>query len=170
VQLAIRHPALVRRALVYEPGYLLCVPEGDELRSQVDGAVDAYLAHHPLDWTGAYQAFGEVADGAPGPASDDVLAAPSDTDWHRRREELNAEAFVRDDLPILTAELPDETLLASSPVDIRFSHGAETGPVFRDIAVHLAAVRGATPDVVDGAGHWLYLCPAAAAEYLRAHA
>lgn len=169
VQMALLHPTLVQRALVYEPGYLRCVPGGDELRSRVAAAVDGHLAHHPRDWPGAYRAFARAASPAPGPESQDVLAAPPGREWHRQREELNAEAFVRDDVPILTAELPDATLLASSPVDVRFSHGSETGAVFRDVTRHLAAIRGTIADVIDGVGHALYLHPDAAATYLRDH-
>ena len=170
VQLAIRHPALVQRALIYEPGYLRCTSGGDELRSRVEAAVDAYLAHHPRDWPGAYRALARVAGSTPGPESHDVLAAPPGKEWHRHREELNAEAFVRDDVPILTAELPDEAWLASTAVDVRFSHGSETSLIFGDIAVHMAAIRGAIPEVLDGVGHALYLHPDAAAEYLQDHA
>jgi pimeloyl-ACP methyl ester carboxylesterase len=169
MQVAILHPALLQRALVCEPGYLRCALGGDELRSRVASAVDAYLARHPRDWPGAYRAFARAASSAPGSESHDLLAAPPGKEWHRQREELNAEAFVRDDVPILTAEVPDEASLASSPVDIRFSHGSETGAVFKDISLHLAAVRGATPDIIDGVGHALYLHPDAAADYLRGH-
>jgi hypothetical protein len=149
MQVAILHPALLQRALVCEPGYLRCALGGDELRSRVASA--------------------RAASSAPGSESHDLLAAPPGKEWHRQREELNAEAFVRDDVPILTAEVPDEASLASSPVDIRFSHGSETGAVFKDISLHLAAVRGATPDIIDGVGHALYLHPDAAADYLRGH-
>ena len=31
--------------------------------------------------------------------------------------------------------------------------------VFRDIAMRLAALRGAVPDVIDGAGHTIYFHP-----------
>jgi hypothetical protein len=87
-------------------------------------------------------------------------------DWHGRREELNAEAMVRDDIPILTAEAVDEASLAATPVDMRFSFGSESDAIFRDIAVGLAAVRGGVAEMIDGVGHAIYLHPDAAAAYL----
>jgi hypothetical protein len=74
---------------------------------------------------------------------------------------------MRDDIPILTTELPDENPLASSPVDVRFSHGTESPAIFREIAADLAAVRGGGPEVIDGGGHALYLQPDVAAAYIR---
>jgi pimeloyl-ACP methyl ester carboxylesterase len=161
VQLAIRHPSLVRRALVYEPGYLRATEPAADLRSLVLAAVDAHLRIRPGDWVGAYRAFSRAVRPTAG-----SLASPSDRGWYEQREELNAEAFARDDAPILTAELPDEAWLASTLVDIRFSYGSQTSPVFRDIAIHLAAMRGDVPDVIDGVGHAIYLDPDTAAAYI----
>ncbi|HSW41536.1 MAG TPA: alpha/beta hydrolase [Patescibacteria group bacterium] len=161
VQLAIRHPTLVRRALVYEPGYLRATQPAMDLRSLVLAAAAAHLRTHPGDWAGAYRALARAV----GPTAGSVTA-PSDRDWYGQREELNAEAMVRDDIPILTAEGVDEALLAATPVDLRFSYGSETNAIFRDIAVRLAAVRGEVPEVIDGVGHAIYLHPDAAAAYL----
>jgi pimeloyl-ACP methyl ester carboxylesterase len=162
VQLAIRHPTLVRRALVFEPGYLSAARNTVDLRSLVLVAMEAHLRIHPGDWVGAYRAFARAVRPAAG-----SLTPPSDRDWHGQREELNAEAIVRDDIPILTAEAVDEASLASTPVDMRFSYGSETSAIFRDIAVRLAAVRGDVPEMIDGVGHAIYLHPDAAAAYLR---
>jgi pimeloyl-ACP methyl ester carboxylesterase len=162
VQLALRHPALVGRALVYEPGYLRCVPGGEVLQRGVRAAIEAHLARHPSDWVGAYAAFARGQASAPG-----GLIAPADSDWYARREELNAEAFIRDDVAILTTELPDDGALASLAVEVRFAHGTSSPAVFRDIATHLAAVRADRPDVIEGAGHALYLQPDAAAAYIH---
>jgi pimeloyl-ACP methyl ester carboxylesterase len=162
VQLAIRHPTLVRRALVYEPGYLRAVQPTDDLRSLVLAATEAHLRSHPGDWAGAYRAFAQAV----GPAAAS-LTAPSGRDWYGQREELNAEAMVRDDIPVLTAEAVDQASLASTPVDVRFSYGSETSAVFRDIAVRLAAMRGGVADVIAGVGHAIYLHADAAAAYLR---
>jgi pimeloyl-ACP methyl ester carboxylesterase len=57
VQLAVRHPKLVRQAVVYEPGYLTAVERGGKLRSLVLAATEAHLRSHPGDWVGAYRAF-----------------------------------------------------------------------------------------------------------------
>lgn len=161
VQLAIRHPTLVLRALVYEPGYLSLTDESVHVRSLVLTATEAHLRTHPGDWVGAYRAFAQAV----GPSAPSVTA-PSDRDWYGQREVLNAEALVRDDIPLLTAEAVDEASLASTPVDVRFAYGSETSPVFRDITVRLAAVRGGVPDVIAGVGHAICLHADAAAAYL----
>jgi pimeloyl-ACP methyl ester carboxylesterase len=162
VQLAIRHPSLVRRALVYEPGYLRAAPGIDDVRSLVLAAIEARLRTHPGDWVGAYRAFARAAAPTAGP-----LTPPADREWYAQREELNAEAIVRDDIPILTAELVDEAALVATPVDMRFAYGSESGSVFHDIATRLAAVRGGVPEVIDGVGHAVYLHLDAVAEYIR---
>ena len=161
VQLAIRHPRLVQRALVYEPGYLGAAERSGDLRSLALTAVDSHLRVHSGDWVGAYRAF----DRAVGPVAGS-LTPPLGRDWHGRREELNAEAMVRDDIPILTAEAVDEASLAATPVDMRFSFGSKSDAIFRDIAVGLAAVRGGVAEMIDGVGHAIYLHPDAAAAYL----
>jgi pimeloyl-ACP methyl ester carboxylesterase len=161
VQLAIRHPTLVLQALVYEPGYLGTAGRPRDLRSLVLTAVEAHLRTHPGDWVGAYRAFARAVAPAGG-----SLTSPSGQAWYGQREELNAEAMVRDDIPILTAEAVDEASLAAIAIDVRFSYGSETNSIFRDIAVRLAAVRGGVPDVVDGVGHAIYLHPDAAVAYL----
>jgi pimeloyl-ACP methyl ester carboxylesterase len=164
VRLAIRHPSLVRRALVHEPGYLRAVQGADDLRATVLAAIDAWLRTHPGDWVGAYRAFAQAVSPSAGP-----LTPPPGLEWYASREELNAEPVVRDDIPILTAETVDEAALASTPVDMRFSHGTRTGDMFREITTRLAAVRGDVPDVIEGVGHAIYLHPDAAAAYLQEH-
>jgi pimeloyl-ACP methyl ester carboxylesterase len=164
VRLAIRHPSLVRRVLVYEPGYLHSREGNDDLRTSAMVAIDAWLRTHPGDWVGAYRAFARAIAPTAG-----ALTPPAGQEWYARREELNAEPIVRDDIPILTAEAVDETALASTPVDVRFSHGSDTSRVFREIATRLAAVRGDIPDVIPSVGHSIYLHPDAAAAYLLEH-
>jgi len=166
VQLALRHPALVRRALVHEPGYLRCVPGGEDLRQLAEAAVEGHLRRHPGDWAGAYGTFARATTPAESPEPHDFLVPPAGKEWYARREEGNAEALLRDDLPILTAELVHEPSLASAPVDVRFSPSTDTLAVFRLIATHLAAVRGGVPDVIEGVGHAIYFHPDAAAAYI----
>lgn len=161
VQLAVRHPTLVRRALVYEPGYLATTQGTDDLRASVLAAMETWLLDRPGDWVGAYRAFARIAASTAGP-----LTPPPGRDWYGLREELNAEAIVRDDIPIVTAEAVDFASLASTPVDVRFAHGSETAAVFRDIVRRLAAVRGDVPEVVAGVGHSIYLHPGVAAAYI----
>ena len=170
VQLALRHAVTVRRVLVYEPGYLRSVPEGEALRRDAMATLRAHLADHPSDWAGAYGAFAGTAIPAPTPGSRGFLTPPPGREWYGRREEGNAEAFVRDDVAIMTDEILDEAALAASPVEVRFAHGTRSPSVFRTIAEHLDAVRGRTPDVIEGAGHALYLEPDLAASRIARHA
>jgi pimeloyl-ACP methyl ester carboxylesterase len=169
LQLALRHPELVRRALVYEPGYFRQVPGGEENQLPVNAAVAHHLTDHPGDWTGAYTVFKAAASGPRG-STPGALAAPSGKEWYTQREDLDAEALVRDDAPILTRELVNEDALAAAPVDVRFSYGTLSPAIFRDIVIHLAAVRGGMPDVLDGAGHLIHYFPDAGADYIRARA
>ena len=170
LQVALRHPALVRRALVFEPGLFRQLPGGVPTVASVERAVDHYLANRPGDWLGALAVFRREVASAMGPAADALAEPPPGKEWYASREEENAEAFVRDDLLILTRERVDEAELASANVDMRFSFGTESMAVFRAIAAHLAAVRGTRPIAVEGAGHLIYYDPDAAAALLRAHA
>jgi pimeloyl-ACP methyl ester carboxylesterase len=167
LQLALRHPDLIRRALVYEPGYFRQVPGGEEFQRPANEAVAEHLAAQPGDWTGAYAAFRRAAGPPPDSGSRGVFTPPPGKDWYAEREDANAEALVVDDVPILSRELVDEAQLASAPVDIRFSFGTASLPIFREIATHLASVRNAAPEAIDGAGHLMKYLPDAAAAYIR---
>jgi pimeloyl-ACP methyl ester carboxylesterase len=167
LQLALRHPQLIRRALVYEPGYFRQVPGGEEFQRPANEAVAEHLAAYPDDWVGAYAAFRRAA----GPPSDDgtrgLFIPPPGKEWYAKREDADAEALVVDDVPILSRELVDEAELATAAVDIRFSFGTASLPIFREIATHLASVRSAAPDTIDGAGHLMKHLPDATASYIR---
>ncbi len=163
LQLALRHPTLVRRALVFEPGLFRQLPDLAPILAPVYGAIDGHLAARPGDWIGALDAFRRAVGSAMGPAADELVAPPPGREWYASREEENAEAYMRDDVLILTQERVDEAELASTDVDIRFSFGTESMPVLRAIATHLATVRGTRPIAVEGVGHVIYYDPDAAA-------
>ena len=167
LQLALRNPGLVRRCLVFEPGYFRHVPGGEAFAKPPNAAMEAHLDAHPSDWAGAYSAFGRAIAPAAASAPRGFFSQPKAADWYAEREDGNAEALVRDDIPIVTRELVDEEQLASATVDIRFSYGANTLPVFREISAFLAGLRGATPDAIEGVGHSIYYHPEAAARYIR---
>jgi pimeloyl-ACP methyl ester carboxylesterase len=167
LQLALRHPGLLRRTLAWEPGHLRQVAGGDEVYRKIRDAGNAHLTAHPDDWAGAYAAvlrsLGLAPDQPPG-----GIAEPSpDRTWHDEREDGNAESLMLDDIPILTGEIIDEAALASAPGDIRFGMGAQAQPIFREVTLHLAAVRRTRPDVVVGLGHGILYRPDEAAAYLR---
>jgi pimeloyl-ACP methyl ester carboxylesterase len=169
LQLALRHPRLIRRALVFEPGLFRQFPGNDALQRAARQAIDDHLASHPVDWTGALGAFRRaVASALPG--ADGLLTPPEGREWYATREEINAEAFVRDDVLLLTQEVVDEGTLASAAVDIRFLYGTGSMPVFRQIATHLATVGGSSAIAIDGVGHVIHYDPDAAAIHIRAHA
>ena len=167
VELALRYPFWIRLALVFEPGYFGNVPGGESFARPAADAVAQYLTEHPGDWPGAYDAFLRAVAG-PGVTDDPgFLAPPPGKEWYAERERSNAEAFVRDDIPILTREVLDERRLSSTPTDIRFSYGAASIPLFRQIASQLAAVRGSESDGIEAVGHALYWYPDEAAAYIR---
>lgn len=167
LQLALRHPRLVRRALVYEPGYFRLVPGGEAVQSPVSAAVADHLAVHPGDWLGAFAVFKRSASAQS--STSDVLAVPPGKGWYAEREDGNAEALVRDDVPILTREEVDEAQLAAAPVEVRFSFGTRSQPIFRAVATRLAEIRGHEPDVVEGARHLVLYEPDVAAAYIQGH-
>jgi hypothetical protein len=159
----------VRLVLAYEPGFLSLVPAGRALQAAVTEVIEAYLRRHPGDWDGAYAAFtATVADSAAGAPG--ILADPDAYGWYARREAANAEPFIRDDVPLITSQVVDETAVAATGAAIRVACGSRSAPLFRDIATHLAAVRGGVADVIEGAGHALYLAPGLAVAYVQAQA
>lgn len=165
LQLALRHPDLVRRALVWEPGYLRQVPAGEEVYRRMSEAGARHLASNPNDWAGAYAAvLRSLALTPDHPAPGTV---PQERSWYGEREDGNAESIMRDDIPILTRELVDEDQLASAAGDIRFAFGTMTRPIFRQVTVHLARVRGTQAEAVDGVGHVVVYQPGTAAAYIR---
>ena len=170
LQLALRHPELIRRALVFEPGLFRQLSGGAPSTAPVQHAVDRHLAARPGDWVGALAVFRREVASAMGPAADALAAPPQGKEWYAAREEANAEAFVRDDLAVLTRERVDEAELASAAVDIRFSFGTASMPIFRAIATQLATVRNASPIAIEGVGHLVYYDPDLAAAHLRVHA
>jgi pimeloyl-ACP methyl ester carboxylesterase len=168
LQLALRHAELVRRALVYEPGYLLLLPDPENIHRRLTEAASQHLVGNPGDWAGAYVAVMRALAPESEISADVASTSAQPRSWYEEREEGNAETLFRDDIPVLTAELINRAELASAPADIRFSFGTETRPIFREIAAHLAAVRNTAPDVLNSVGHFLYYYPDAAAAYVRA--
>lgn len=192
LQLALRHPSLVRRVLVYEPGYFRLTDSGSALLARVNDAVRHHLHGHPGDWAGAMalvsraaaapvaaaQAAAEPAaePKAPAPTADrppGLLDAPAGLEWYAARGAALAENFIRDDLAQTNETVPPEALAASA-ADIRFAAGTQSPPVFREIAAELTCLRRRPgsgdprhPDSVPGAGHVVYFTPEPVADYIR---
>lgn len=170
LRLAMGHPQRIRRALVFEPGFLRQVPGGEDLHVRMRAAIAEHLAESPDDWAGAAVAVGRALAPAPAPGSAGAFTPPEGKEWYLERGLGNAEALVRDDVPILSAETIDEAHVAATPTQLRFAYGTETAPIFREIATRLAQTRGEVPDVIDGVGHSIHYQPDVAAAYIAASA
>ena len=194
LQLALRHPELVRRVTVFEPGYFQLTASGRALASRVGAQVDRHLAAHPGDWAGAMALVsgaarieqpgvaqpddkqpGDTQPGVtqPGARPSGLLAAPEGLEWYAARGDALAENLIRGDLPV-TGESVDLRALAESAADIRFAVGSASHPVFGEIARELTRVRRRPesadpeePDVIDGVGHVVCFAPEPVAEYIR---
>jgi len=168
LRLALRHPEMVHRALIYEPGYFRHVPGGEEMQRRVYAAVAEHLSAHPEDWAGASAALGRAITSTIDPESRGFFEPPRGKEWYAERGDINAEALIREDLT-LTAERVTTAELESATVDIRFAFGTSSVPIFREIVEHLSAIRGETPDSIHGVGHAVYYLPDAIAAYILAH-
>lgn len=143
--LAARHPQLVRKAIAWEPAAVGVLPDGDALHAGLMAPIEAYLAEHPDDWTGAYRVMLDVL--SDGRADHDAPAVQA--------MRCNAEATLRDDARIITrhrfadGELPrDRTVIAI---------GATPEPIHAAIAEQLTASLGQPALVIPDADHEVYL-------------
>lgn len=168
IQLALRHPHLVRKALVFEPGYFRLADGGEELQVASTQVVARYLDENPTDWAGAVEALSRWAAGETEPGGRGALSAPEGKEWYDQRAAENAEALVRGDIP-MTGESIDEAEFGAIPVDFRFAFGTESRPLFRQIVTRLAALRAAPVDALHGVGHLAYIDPESVSAYLLAN-
>jgi pimeloyl-ACP methyl ester carboxylesterase len=146
--LAVRHPALCRAVLAYEPAILEETVEGREAGAAMRAAVDAAIGAHPGDWPAAYDAFLKATGRAAGLAG---LASPK-----REIETRNAEAFCIDDLPHIARWQPSDAELAGVSRFVTVMHGTATIPALAGVARSLAARGGLACRTLDGAGHTPY--------------
>ena len=181
LQLALRHPSLVRQVLVFEPGYLRHTETGAALLGKANDAVREHLRGHPDDWAGAMAFVSQAAaertpeDGTvhPGSPAPGLLDAPAGLEWYTERGAILAENFIRDDLP-RTNETVSPEVLTASETDLRFAAGTLSPPVFWEIAAELTLLRrrpGTSdprqPDTLPGVGHVVYFTPEKVADYIR---
>jgi pimeloyl-ACP methyl ester carboxylesterase len=165
LRLALSHPERLRTVLCYEPGVFEATDEGRALRRRVEAAVGEHLRVHQGDWVGAVDTLGRAAVGLPENGTS-LFAPPEGRDWFASRVAIHASSLIRGDLP-LTGEAFDPQEIASCPVNLRFSHGTASLPIFEDITETLAEFRGETPDTLDGLGHSVFYYPDAVARYLQ---
>jgi pimeloyl-ACP methyl ester carboxylesterase len=164
LRLALRHPELLKTALCFEPGIFDATPEGNQLRTRAETAVEEYLQSHPGDWPGSADVLGRAAVSSV-PDVGSLFAPPRGKEWFAQRADTNAESFIRGDLP-LTGERFDLKAIANCPVRVRFAYGTASLPVFRDIASRLATARGEKADVLEGMGHSAFYDPDSTAAYV----
>jgi pimeloyl-ACP methyl ester carboxylesterase len=144
--LAARHPDVVAEAIAWEPPAISVLPDAEALHGQIMAPIEAHLAAHPDDWTGAYAVMLDVlSEGRADMGSEAV-----------RRQMANAEAALRDDARIITrhrfapGELPADRVVVAV--------GAGTNPLHAMIAERLAELLGRPPLVVEEAkDHEVYL-------------
>jgi pimeloyl-ACP methyl ester carboxylesterase len=168
IQLAVRHPEAVRRAIVFEPGYFRLADGGEQLQVESTRVVTRHLDENPSDWAGAVDALSRWAAGEDDSRARGPLAAPVGKEWYDQRAAENAEALVLEDIP-MTGEPLDIGELRESPVDFRFAFGTASRPVFRQIAARLAAACSAPLDPLEGVGHLGYIYPERIAAYVLAN-
>lgn len=165
LSLALRHPGRLKTVLCYEPGVFSATEDAEALRVRVESAVEEHLRSHPDDWSGASEELGRAAASTL-PETTSLFSAPPDREWFELRTEANAESLIRGDLP-LTREGFDPDAIANSPVNLRFSFGTASLPVFKEIASHLAAMRGEKSEAVHGMGHLAFYQPDSVVAYIR---
>ena len=164
LRLALRHPELLKTALCFEPGIFHATPEGNQLRTRAETAVEEHLQSHPGDWPGSADVLGRAAVSSV-PDVGSLFTPPRGKEWFAQRADTNAESFIRGDLP-LTGERFDLEAIANCPVRVRFAYGTASLPVFRDIASRLATARGEKADVLEGMGHSAFYEPDSTAAYV----
>jgi pimeloyl-ACP methyl ester carboxylesterase len=144
--LAARHPEVASRVIAWEPAALGMLPAGAEMHAAISAPMDAHLAEHPGDWVGAFHVMlGVLSEGRAD------LSAPE-----VKLMEVNAEAALRDDGPLIT---PRGFVPGEWPAGLVTVAVSETpNPLHAEIADRVAALVGSAPVVVTGADdHESYL-------------
>jgi pimeloyl-ACP methyl ester carboxylesterase len=146
LELAVRRPDLVTEAIAWEPPAVAVLEGADELHAMLMAPVEAYLADHPGDWSGAYNVMlGSISGGQAD------LADPRVTAMRR-----NAEAAVRDDAQVITRHQLDLAQLASAPAVLAI--GERPNELHAKVVKELAARSGLPVWQVSGADdHEIYL-------------
>lgn len=144
--LAARHPSVASRVIAWEPAAVGMLPGADELHASLVEPLSAYLADNPGQWVGAFHVMlGTISGGQAD------LSAPQ-----VKLMDVNAEAAVRDDAPLITARRFEPGELPAGLVTVAV--GGDPDPLHRGIAGVIAAQLGTGPVVVEAAtDHEVYL-------------
>jgi pimeloyl-ACP methyl ester carboxylesterase len=145
LELALRHPDVATEVIAWEPAAVAVLPEGPAMHAGLLAPIESYLAEHPEDWTGAYRTMLDVLSEGRADHDDPLVV-------HMRR---NAEAAIRDDAALITAQ-PFDDRLSAAAVTVAISR--EPNPLHGDIAHRLAGLSGRPVAVVAEADdHEIYL-------------
>jgi pimeloyl-ACP methyl ester carboxylesterase len=154
LELVLRHPDLVRRASLLDPGPLDSAIPDRQQKMAVPEVVRAAIAN------GAHKAGLEAL--LRGLGAWDAMDPAS-----RQRVLGNADIFFLYETPLLGSYRPDEGLLTTNRVPVQVGAGTETPPVFREMALWLASRLNVRVDPSPG-GHVGYLGhPNGVAEVIR---
>jgi pimeloyl-ACP methyl ester carboxylesterase len=164
LRLALRRPELLKTVLCFEPGIFHIAEGGESLRSEVVRAVENHLRDHPEDWVGATDSLGRAAVSSISDRTS-LFTPPPGREWFFRHAAAHAESLIRGDMA-LTGEHFDYDEVADCPINLRFSYGTSSLPIFRSIAKALAELRNEQPDMLDGVSHGLFLHPEEATQYI----
>jgi pimeloyl-ACP methyl ester carboxylesterase len=143
--LAARHPQVVTEAIAWEPAAVSVLPGAAELHAGIMAPIEAHLATHPEDWTGAFAVMLDVL--SEGRAD---LSSPA-----ARSQLVNAEAALRDDARVITTHVFAPGELPADKVTVAVGRG--TSPLHAAIAQVLEAELGRPPLIVEADEHEVYL-------------
>ena len=142
--LAARHPEAVARVIAWEPPASGVLPDAAAINASIMAPIDAHLREHPGDYVGAQALLLTVVLGFPVSADDPEFAAAR----------ANAEPMIRDE-PAITLRPFTAAELTAVPVTIAV--GTEPNELIGAAAPVLGKLAGVEPEIVEGAGHEVYL-------------
>jgi pimeloyl-ACP methyl ester carboxylesterase len=139
LELLLRHPELVRRASLLDPGPLdSAIPDRQHKMAMPEGVRAALATGGPEAGFEALLRNLNIWD-----AMDSAA---------RQRAHANAEVFFNHETPLLQTYRPDEALILANRVPVQVAAGDETPPVFREMAEWLASKLNVPAELVPG-GH-----------------
>jgi pimeloyl-ACP methyl ester carboxylesterase len=144
LDLAVRHPTVVRKTFVWEAPAVGVVRGGEALNAQITAPIERHLAAHPGDYVGAQAIVLSAILGSRVTVDDPRFAAAR----------ANAEPMIRDE-PKTTLR----TFSARELADLDVTIGVGTAPnnIVAAAARRLGQLTGRRPLVVDTDEHEVYL-------------